>query len=105
MGSSRVGSVFFAKQANGSDFVTPVCHSISRDIAIRVGRAYLQIITAAHVLLEGQPIWTEALLLKLVQALCGRRLQRLLELLPEDVTAEILARQEDGGEAETFSAN
>ena len=62
-------------------------------------------ITAAHVLLEGQPIWTEALLLKLVQALCGRRLQRLLELLPEDVAAEILARQDNDEEVGTFSAN
>jgi hypothetical protein len=80
-------------------------HQSNRDIAIRVGRAYLQMITAAHILLEGQPIWTEALLLKLVQALCGRRLQRLLELLPEDVAAEILARQDDGGEVGSFSSN
>jgi hypothetical protein len=62
-------------------------------------------ITAAHVLLEGRSIWTEALLLKLVQALCGRRLQRLLELLPEDMAAEIQARQDDSGEEGTFSSN
>ena len=37
----------------------------SRDIVISVGRSYLQMIAAAHVLLEREPFWTEALLLNL----------------------------------------
>ncbi len=60
---------------------------------------------AARVLLERGPFWTEWLLLKLVRALYTQRLRGLLELLPEDVAAEIVGGQGDGGEVETFSAN
>ena len=77
----------------------------SRDIVISVGRSYLQMIAAAHVLLEREPFWTEALLLKLVKVLYTHRLKGLLELLPEDMVAEILAEQDENGALVPFSSN
>lgn len=51
------------------------------------------------------PFWTEALLLKLVKVLYTHRLKRLLELLPEDMVAEILAEQDENGVLVPFSSN
>jgi len=78
--------------------------SASRDTVISIGRAYLQMVAAARVLLEREPVWTENPLLTLMQALYDRRLQGLLELLPEDMVAEIPGEQGDGG-WRAFSSN
>ena len=51
------------------------CHTPPRRTTIvTTARAYLQMVAAARVLLEREPVWTERLLLKVVQALCGHHL-------------------------------
>ena len=47
--------------------------------------AYRQLYTGASTLIDtGSLYWTERLLLRLVRALYGRRLQQLGEVLPDD---------------------
>ena len=75
--------------------MTSVHQPTYRDTVVHVGRAYVQLVASVHVLLERDVVWTERLLLKLVKALYTHRLHRLLELLPDDMVAEILAEQED----------
>lgn len=61
---------------------------------IVTGRAYVRMIEAADVLLSQNPAWTERVLLRLVRALCSRRLRSLVAVLPSDITGEILAASE-----------
>ena len=51
---------------------------------ILTGRACVRIVEAADVLLGHRPVWTERLLLRLVQALYSHRLRGLAAVLPAD---------------------
>jgi hypothetical protein len=61
---------------------------------ITAGRACVRIIETADALLGYCPVWTEALLLRMVRALYRRRLGQLLGALPAEMRAEIWAASE-----------
>lgn len=94
--------------ASDTDGGQPEAPTEPREIVIANGRACLHMVAATHVLLEREPFWTEALLLRLVRWLYTRRLQNLIALLPEDMVVEILAEHNEPeilGDVTPFSAN
>jgi len=59
-----------------------------RENVITTGRAYVQLVESADVLLDRNPVWTERALLRLVRALHSHRLRGLVAVLPADITGE-----------------
>jgi hypothetical protein len=94
----RLCTVGCVRERGKRTVVTSTHQTTFHTIVITAAHAYFQMAAAAHVLLEREPVWTEGLLLKLVQALYEHRLHGLLELLPEDMVAEIVG--EENGEFE-----
>ena len=73
---------------------------------IITGRAYVRLVESVDVLLDGQPVWAERLLLRLTRALYSHRLRGLVAVLPADIMGEILAASEKiAGPVRGFTEN